>query len=78
MANIAMAEDAYLKAQARFKTWQASFELEWNKPLQEMMLLAFWHKMSPDQHQYFAVNHPEAYQKMAQWVEEITRKPEER
>lgn len=69
--NITNAESAVIAGKAKFESWRAKFEDQWNQPLKEMGILLMYDRMTPAMREWYKKNTPEAYADLEKLVSEI-------
>ena len=71
MPNMMDAENAIMKAHARFENWQRDFNARWYKPMVETMLLVTMKQMPEEVKAALAARKPEQMKVVTDWIESI-------
>ena len=74
--NVADAENAYLKANAMFKKWQARFLADWYEPQRNTVLLIMWNRIPPEVKAEMKRAKPEEYRQAEEYIAKIGGKNE--
>ncbi len=71
MLNLMDAENAIMTGNARYEKWLREFELNWNKPMMETMLLVMWRQLPDEVKTVLAERKPEQMKVVSDWIESI-------